>query len=289
MKILIFGSGYLGKKFLQALEGAYLTYADIADPIEVRAALSEYEPDAVLNCAGKTGAPNVDWCETNQLPTFRSNVVGPLILAEACAERDIHLTQLASGCIFYGPSPDPRGWREEDHANPSATYTRSKYASDLCLTQLPKVALVRLRMPIDSEPNPHNLIDKLVKYKKIIDVENSVTVINDLLGAVKGIIEKRGTGIFHAVNAGAMRHRDLIRLYEELVDPTHTNEWITEDDLVTQGLATKVRSNNLMQNTRLPELGIHMRPIDVALRDCMEKYAESLKSKNPSSQKLYDD
>lgn len=273
MKTLVFGPGFLGTKFHLATEGSILSKTDIADPIAVRAALDEHKPDAVVNFAGKTGKPNVDWCETNKLPTMRSNVVGALVLAEACAERGIHLVHISSGCIFYGASPDPKGWKEDDFANPSAFYSRTKYAADIVLAQLPDVAIVRLRMPIDSLPGERNLITKLANYPKIIDVQNSVTVVDDLMEVIKAIIEKRGTGVFHAVNPGIMRHRDLIALYSELVDPTHTNEWITEEDLVKQGLAAKARSNNIMQNNRLPELGIHMRPIDVALRDCMEKYA----------------
>ena len=276
-KILVFGPGFLGTKFHLSTEGSILSHADIADHVQICTALDEHHPDVVINFAGKTGKPNVDWCESNPLPTMRSNVVGALILAEACAERGIHLTHIASGCIFYGPSPDPKGWREDDFANPSALYSRTKYAADLVLSQLPNVAIVRLRMPIDSEPGPRNLIDKLANYPKIVDVENSVTVVDDLLAVVKGMIEKRGTGIFHAVNPGIMRHRDLIRLYEELVDPRHTNEWIREEELEAQGLVARTRSNNIMQNTRLSELGIHLRPIDVALRDTMEKYAASLK------------
>ncbi|MBI4139213.1 sugar nucleotide-binding protein [Candidatus Uhrbacteria bacterium] len=277
MNLVVFSPGYLGGKMVDALRSRGHDVAtmkvEITDLAAVASVLDERRPDAVLNCAGKKGTPNVDWCETHQVETMRSNTIGPLILAQACGERGIHLTHLGTGCVFYGPSPDPAGWREDDHANPSATYTRSKYAADLMLTQMPDVAIVRLRMPIDDMPNPGNLIDKLVRYPKIIDVENSVTVVDDLIVAVIGVIEKRGVGVFHAVNPGTMRHRDLIALYEELVDPTHTNEWIAEEDLVRQGLAAKTRSNNIMQNRRLPELGIHLRPIEIALRDCMGKYA----------------
>lgn len=279
-RILVLSPGYLGSKIKDALEGeVFSVRAEITDLAKVREALDAYKPDQVLNCAGKKGVGNVDWCERNKIPTFRSNTIGPLIVAQACAERGIHLTHLATGCVYYGESPDPRGWREDDFANPSAFYTRSKYAADLVLSELPDVAIVRLRLPIDSDPYPGNLIDKLARYPKIIDVENSATVVEDLILAVKGVMEKRGTGVFHAVNPGVLRHRDVIALYEELVDQAHTNEWITEDELVKQGLAAKTRSNNVMQNIRLPELGIHMRPIDVALRDCMQKYAANVKVK----------
>jgi len=276
-KVLIFGPGFLGTKFYDSLEVSILSRVDITDPVLVRAALDEHQPNVVVNFAGKTGKPNVDWCERNKVATLHSNVIGALVLAEACQEKGIYLVHIGSGCIFYGASPDPKGWRENDFANPSAFYSRTKYAADLVLSQLPNVAVVRLRMPIDSEPGNRNLITKLANYPKIIDVENSVTVVDDLMDAIKGVIAKKGTGVFHAVNPGTMRHRDLIALYDALVDPSHTNEWITEEDLVAQGLATKARSNNIMQNTRLPELGIHMRPIDVALRDCMEKYAGAYK------------
>lgn len=279
-RIVIFGGGYIGQKFADALVDSVLTKVDIADEKAVREVLDTYQPEAILNCAGKTGKPNVDWCEIheNKPTTSRSNVVGALVLAHACAERSIHMTHLGSGCIFYGPSPDPRGWRETDFANPSAFYSRTKYAADLILSELSNVAIVRLRMPIDGVPGGRNLISKLAKYPKIIDVENSVTVIEDLISATVQLIDKRGQGIFHVVNEGTMRHRDLIAMYHEVVDPTHTNEWIDNEELVKLGLATKGRSNCILQNTRLRELGIGMRPIQVALRDCMEKYAQALRS-----------
>jgi glucose-1-phosphate thymidylyltransferase len=128
-------------------------------------------------------------------------------------------------------------------------------------------------MPIDERPGERNLIDKLAKYKQVIDVTNSVTVIKDLVDVCYQLIQRKATGIFHAVNPGIMRHRDLMSLYRELVDPNHQTEWITEEDLVAKGLATKKRSNNIMQSDRLKALGIEMRPIDIALRDTMMKYA----------------
>jgi dTDP-4-dehydrorhamnose reductase len=271
--VLIFGAGFLGTECSEALPDAVLSTALIDDPEEVRMAIEEHLPDCVLNCAGMTGSPNVDWCETNQLITYRSNTIGPIVLAEECGRANVHLTHLGSGCVFYGSSPDPKGWKEDDYANPSATYSRSKYAADLLLAMLPNVAIVRLRMPIDTTPGPRNLITKLANYPKIVDVENSVSVVEDIIQVLGQVMEKRATGIFHAVNPGTMRHRDLMKLYEELVDPSHTNEWIKEEDLVKQGLATKARSNNILQNNRLPAIGIQMRPIEVALRDAMEKYA----------------
>ncbi len=277
MKILIFGKGYLGTRMAEAWPDAILSDARIDDKAAALAALDEHKPDAVVNAAGKTGKPNVDWCESHQTETARGNTIGALVLAEACQERGVYLLHLGSGCIFYGPSPDPRGWTEDDFANPSVFYTRTKYATDLILSRLPNVAIARLRMPIDDRPGSRNLIDKLAAYPRVIDVENSVTVVEDLLLALRQLMEKRGAGIFHVVNPGVMRHRDLLALYKEFVNPNHSCEWIANDELVKQGLVVKGRSNCILQSRRLQKLGIQMRPIDVALRDTMMKYAQHMK------------
>lgn len=275
MSILVFGPGFLGHRLAASLPGAVLSTADITDAAAIRSEIDRVRPRAVVNAAGKTGKPNVDWCESHPVETFRSNVTGALCLAEVCGAASVHLVHLASGCIFYGDSPSPGGWREDDFANPSAVYSRSKYAADLVLSTLPHVAIARLRMPIDDAPGPRNLITKLAAYPQVIDVENSVTVVTDLLAVVAELVERRASGIFHVVNPGTMRHRDLLALYKELVDPDHRVTLVTPEQLLAQGAIAKARSNCVLSSRRLEELGIRMRPIDVALRDCMQSYARS--------------
>lgn len=273
MSILVFGRGFVGTRLARDLPDAKLLPTDITDRAAVLAAIREHQPSAVVNAAGKTGKPNVDWCESHQAETFRGNVQGPLTLADACAEASVYLLHLASGCVFYGDSPTPGGWLEDDFANPSAFYSRTKYAADLVLSRLPNVGIARLRMPVDGAPSSRNLITKLAAYREVVDVENSVTVIADLVHAVKQLVAKRAQGVFHVTNPGAMKHTELLALYKQLVDPEHRYTLITPEALVTRGLAVKARSNCLLASPRLAELGITLRPIDVALRDAMEQYA----------------
>jgi dTDP-4-dehydrorhamnose reductase len=272
MKVVVFGSGFLGRRIAAELQ-APLDPADITDAAAVAAALERHDAEAVVNAAGKTGRPNVDWCETHREETYRSNTVGPLVLAEACAKRGAHLLHLGSGCIFYGPSPRPGGWLEDDFANPSAFYSRTKYAADLVLSRLPNVAVARLRMPIDSVPGPRNLITKLASYKEVVDVANSVTVVDDLVAAVRGLLAARAEGVFHVTNPGVLRHRELLELYRALVDPSHSCTFIDEEELVRRGLAVKARSNCILASPRLEALGIRLRPVHEALRDTMQRYA----------------
>jgi dTDP-4-dehydrorhamnose reductase len=277
-RIVVFGAGFLGERMAREIPGATLSRADVTDRAAVIAALREAGAEAAINAAGKTGRPNVDWCETHREETLQANVIGALTLAGACADHGAYLLHLGSGCIFYGPSPAPGGWREDDHANPTAFYSRTKYAADLVLSRLPGVAVARLRMPIDHAPGDRNLITKLARYPEVIDVENSVTVVDDLVRAAAALVERRATGVFHVVNPGPMRHRDLLALYREIVDPGHRYTLIREEELVARGLAAKARSNCILADTRLAALGITLRPIEVALRDALERYARAVRT-----------
>lgn len=273
---LIFGGGFLGQTLANSLPDAKLVPVDISDRGAVEATLRQEQPWCVVNAAGKTGRPNVDWCETHQAETTRSNVIGAAILAEACGAASVHLLHLASGCIFYGDSPTPGGWLEDDFANPTSFYSRSKYAADLLLSRMAHVAILRLRMPIASRPDPRNLITKLAAYKRVVDVENSVTIVEDLVTVIAQLLEKRAAGVFHGTNPGTMRHRDLLDLYKKYVDPKHQVELISEDELLNSGLIAKARSNCVLASPRLEQLGISMRPIDVALDQTMQAYARAL-------------
>lgn len=279
MKILIFGNGYVGNRCKDAWgEEAVLSTVRVNTKDDALQEIKKHQPDVVLNAAGVTGRPNVDWCDDHQMETIRGNTIVPLLIAEAAQDAGVYLLHVGSGCIFYGDAPHAdKAWREGDFGNPLPTYSRTKWAADLCLSTLPNVGIARIRMPIDHVPGERNLIDKLAKYPKIIDVQNSVTIIDDMVDVLHQLLEKRAEGIFHVTNPGIMKHRDLMALYVELVDPTHTNEWISNEDLVKQGLATKGRSNNFLDSSNLIDLGITMRPIDEALRDTVEKYAAAKK------------
>lgn len=278
MNILVIGRGFIGTRCADAWSNSVLSDKRIESKQDVLDEIEKYNPDVVLNAAGVRGFPNVDWCEDHQIETIVGNTKLPILIAEACQEKRKYLLHIGSGCIFYGDSPHAdKAWRENDFGNPEVVYSRTKWATDLILSTLPNLGIGRIRMPIDWIPTPNNLIDKLAVYPKVIDVENSITIIDDMVDVFYKLMEKRASGIFHVTNPGTIRHKELISLYEELVDPSHTNEWINNDDLAKQGLATKGRSNNFLYSENLAKLEIYMRPAQEALRDTMTKYAKAKK------------
>jgi len=205
MKILLFGAkGYLGHLFLEHYPDAVPSSVDIADSTAVSKELDHVKPDVVINAAGKTGRPNVDWCETHKEETLRSNVTGPLVLLDECSKRKIYWVHLGSGCIYAGDNGG-KGFSEEDLPNFGGSfYSRTKLWSDQILKEFPNVLVLRIRMPFDGTKNERSLITKLTKYAKVIDVQNSLTYLPDLIHAADQLIRKRKTGIYNVVNPGSL-------------------------------------------------------------------------------------
>lgn len=272
MKILIYGKGFLGHHFYDYLtsqdENVVWGTADIGNLEQVRADLKEHSPDTILNCAGKTGRPNVDWCEDHKEETFYSNVTGPLVLMQASSETGALLAHLGSGCIYQGDN-NGQGFSEQDAPNfYGSFYSRTKAWSDQMMKEFP-ILVLRLRMPIDANPGPRNFISKIIKYDQVINIENSMTVVDDLLSATYELLKKRATGLYNMTNPGAIDHKTILEMYKKIVDPNFTYKIISLEELEKHTKAP--RSNCILNTDKLAREGIKMRPIEEAIRDCLGK------------------
>jgi len=266
MKVIVFGSrGYLGEYFLKGYPEAVCPSIDIADRSAVSEVLDAEKPDIVINAAGKTGRPNVDWCEDHKDETFHANVTGPVILMEECTKRGIYWVHLSSGCIYSGDNGG-KGFSEDDVPNFAGSfYSRTKTWSEQMLKEFPNVLILRLRMPFDNTTNDRNLLMKLRKFSKVNDLQNSITYLPDFIKSAQILIEKRKTGIYNVVNEGGISPYEIIELYKEVVDPAHAADRLTEKDLPV--VSKVARSNCILSVTKLEDEGIVMRPVLEAVRE----------------------
>jgi len=282
MKICTIGPGFVSD---------HLPYEKITDRFDTSSKIIDtwldiHKPDVLVNCIGKTGRPNIDWCEANKEVTAVTNAALPMLLAEACAKKSIHLVQIGSGCIYFGQSPNTvyflkgttepatdLGWREDDFANPKSFYSKSKYACDLMLGGMSNVTVLRIRMPISTKNNPRNLINKLRGYKQIIDIPNSMTFMDDLTRCVDWAIKGTHTGIFHVTNPEPITAAQVMTEYQKY-DPSHSFEIISEAQL--DGLTLAKRSNCIINSDKLKKAGFTMSPSKKALEICMAEYAKNI-------------
>jgi len=272
-RILLFGaSGYLGTYLRERFPDAICLKGDIADRSFVVGELDRVKPSIVLNAAGKTGRPNVDWCEDHKEETLRANVIGPLVLVEECVKRGIYLVHIGSGCIYSGVSPKG-GFTEDDPPNFSGSfYSLTKFTSDLLLQRFPVLNL-RLRMPFDGTTNERNLIVKLAKYKKVLDEPNSLTYVPDFLEALDALVAKKAVGTFNVINPGPLSPFAIMEEYRKVVDPQHTFERLTVKELKT--VAKAERSNCILSGEKLKKEGVVMKPSSDALSEALQSLAKA--------------
>ena len=73
-------TGWIGQQLVAMLQKQGETAVVAESRLESREALAaeldRVQPTHVLNAAGVTGRPNVDWCESHREETIRTNVVG---------------------------------------------------------------------------------------------------------------------------------------------------------------------------------------------------------------------
>ena len=127
-KFLLYGkNGWIGGMLIELIKAAgdevVLGDARLENREAVAAEIDAVKPTRVLNAAGVTGRPNVDWCEFNKQTVIRTNVIGCLNLADICWQKKLHCTLYATGCIFEYDAAHPLGggvetaFTEEDRAN----------------------------------------------------------------------------------------------------------------------------------------------------------------------------
>ena len=132
-KYLIFGNGFLGNKFNSFLDNSFISELEIREIDPVIEEINKYSPEIIINCVGRTGTPNIDWCEKNQSKTFHSNVLVPLIIAEACKRLNKKMVHIGSGCVYEGDN-NGAGFSEEDEPNYFGSfYSETKIISEKLL------------------------------------------------------------------------------------------------------------------------------------------------------------
>ena len=269
MKVLLFGGrGYIGGWFRQIFPDAVLSSVDTADACGVAESLDREKPDIVINTAAKTGRPNIDWCEDHKQETIHSNVRGPLVLLEECAKCNVYWVHLSSGCIYQGDN-NGKGFSEEDPPNFFGSfYSQTKAWADQILKEFP-VLILRLRMPFDDTLHERNLISKLLEYRRVLDVKNSLTYLPDFIDIAHSLIKKRRTGVFNIVNPGSISPYEIMNMYKKFVQKNHIFERLTLAQL--SEVAKAGRSNCVLSTEKLQKAGIILPDVCQRLEEVMRK------------------
>lgn len=267
-KILVFGKGYIGERLREVFE-CDITEKMIYSLQDADKEVKKYQPNIIINCIGYTGKNNVDDCELEKDTTLTANTFVPIILAEVALRNNIKLVHISSGCIydFDYTRQDPIK-EEEIPLFFDLYYSRTKIYSERALDILSKkfnILILRIRIPLDVRPHPKNLLSKLIKYRNIIDIPNSVTYIPDFIEAMKHLITIDARGIYNVVNKNPLCYPELMDVYRKY-NPDFSYRIIKLADLKL------TRTNPILSTKKLENTGFKVRTIQEVLDECIRGY-----------------
>jgi dTDP-4-dehydrorhamnose reductase len=314
MILLLGATGYIGTAFKEALANRREKFSVLArsqvDYTRFQPLLqylTEHRPSFIINAAGYTGKPNVDACETAKADTLDGNALFPQTLAQVCAFLDIPWGHISSGCIFAGcqvetetgwvtekdmslpyvrtlarESPDKlRGFDETMAPNfsfrdePCSFYSGTKALGEEAINGIGRNYIWRLRIPFDEVDNPRNYLSKIQRYAKVYDNLNSLSHRADFANAcLDSWTRQVPFGAYNVTNPGFVSTADVIEMIKTILKPKREfTFWESDAEFYSKG-AVALRSNCIMDSSKLLQAGIVMRPVRDALEGALQSWKQ---------------
>jgi len=310
--VILGAAGYVGHAFqyMLARQGApYLAISrkqvDYTKYKILKEFLQETRPRFLINAAGFTGRPNVDACEVAKADTLHGNTLLPLTVSHACQSAGVRWGHVASGCIYMGAmincdgksqieadltkpqvrellnshSTRVQGFREDDPPNfsfrhpPCSFYSGTKALSEELLAEDEHVYLWRLRIPFDEHDHPRNYLTKLQRYSRIYENFNSLSHLGDFVSACLDLISAESPfGIYNVTNPGYVSSRQVVEMIRAILKQNRSFEYWSDDEEFYRVAAKTLRSNCILDVTKLLSTGIRIRPIEEALIAALENW-----------------
>lgn len=126
------------------------------------------------------------------------------------------------------------------------------------------VCTLRVRMPISSDlSNPRNFITKIARYEKVVNIPNSMTILDELLPISIEMAKRNLTGIYNFTNPGVVSHNEILEMYRDYIDPSFT--WKNFNLEEQAKVIVAPRSNNELETTKLKNEFPELMPIKESL------------------------
>ncbi len=282
--LLIIGGGYIASQIADYLKSDWnIVMVDypainITDPASIASVLAEHSPVLVVNAAAHTNTHEAEKPETHAT-AYAINTAGVAHIAWACREHGARLVHISTGMMFDGTPPRATGWDETDTPAPTSFYTWTKAWADWQL--LPRaeadgILITRIHTPVSRYASPKNLLTKLTKFSAAATDQTSLTVVEDYLAALKQLIAKEATGLFHVVATGTISFYEITELMRmggmipDTLEVGKTTLAAINADIAAKGGAYQPQS--ILSNQKLLEYGIEMPDATTAVTQAIEAY-----------------
>ena len=238
----------------------------------------------MINSAGYTGKPNVDACEIYKADCLLGNAVLPGVIREACEATKLAWGHVSSGCIYTGRNANGSGFKETDEpnfcfrTNNCSFYSGCKAIGEESLADAENIFQWRLRIPFNHLDGPRNYLSKLINYDRLLDVENSISHLDEFAACCWASWKQRiPFGTYNITNTGSVTTRQIVELIKKELKLEREFDFFENEDQFMQIAAKTPRSNCVMDNSKLTDAGVAISSVEDAI-------VRSLRQWTPASQ-----
>merc|ERR1712183_687222 len=162
---------------------------------------------------------------------------------------------------------------EEDTPNfDGSFYSQTKGYMEPMLKEYPNCLILRVRMPISDDLIHRSFVTKILKYERVVNIPNSMTILTEMLPASLSMAKKGLTGVYNFTNPGVISHNEVLDLYTKIIDPTYTYKNFTLEEQ-SKILAAPRSNNELLRD--MPD-GIVINEIKKAYKLCFQRMKVNL-------------
>jgi len=226
----------------------------------------------------------------------------PQTISRACSMTSTPWGHISSGCIYHGAKfIDDQGTRivegaelrrlfaerpgnifgytEWDEPNfsfrntPCNFYSGSKTLAEEAIRGVGDAYLWRPGMPFNERSEPRNFLWRIQNYARVFDGVNSLSQLDDFVRACLDLWERQAPfGVYNMSNPGAVLTRQVVDMIQRILKPGRRFEFWKDDEEFYRLGARALRSNCVLDVSKLLVAGVKMRPVEEALEDSLRNW-----------------
>lgn len=203
------------------------------------------------------------------IDNLKNHLLIPNKIALFCQRYKIHFTYIGTGDIYNYKNTDKKRipFNEEDEPNNFNNNFNSIRCCTDRLLKLTDTLNLRFRSPITSDlSDNNNYLKKILKSLKISNLQNSISVLDELIPLTIEMMVNKKIGTYNFTNPGIISQNKILEIYKEFYDSNYS--WNCLDDIKEK----KYRKKNIKchLDSSLLELNYNINPIEISIRKLLQ-------------------
>lgn len=289
-KVLVTGvNGQLGEELVRLFskDSSFLVFPkthqdlDIINRKQVGLVLQKEKPDIIIHCAAWT---NVDAAARTPEGAMKVNAEGTKNICEAAQKVNAKVVYISTNEVFDGKKGIP--YLEDDHTNPINAYGESKLKGEqYCQSILGDACIIVRSSWLYGPASINNFPNKIMQraqeqgFLRVVNDEISTpTYTPDLAAAMKKLLEKNISGIFHLVNRGRASRYDWAK---EILNVRKLRVPLSPVKLCDFRRRSTPPENSVLANIRARRIGVILPNWRQSNKKYLQEKGETTKYLNP--------